>query len=272
MHWDHYAIEAAGTAMLLFTAGIGTVALQYHLSPLRQTVPVAIERRFLMGVLMGSAIAVLVYSRFGARSGAHFNPAVTFSFFRLGKIPGHDALAYIIAQFLGALAGVAVVAAFLRPVLGDSDVRWYATTPGSYGPIAAFAAEFAISFVLFSTVLLVSNSPRFSKYTGLAVGTLVLGYITFEAPLSGMSMNPARSAATAAAGSIYESLWIYFLAPLAGMLTASEAYLRLPGRRVVHCAKINHDSPDAFPCIFYCDYAQLRNGAYEEDSSVVVRS
>jgi aquaporin Z len=272
VRWDHYLIEAAGAAILLFTAGVGTVVLQHHLSPVRQAIGMPIERRLLMGLLMGSTLAILVYSRFGARSGAHFNPVVTFSFYRLGKVQGRHALAYVVAQFAGAFAGVAAVSALLRPALADADIRWYATTPGAFGPGIAFAAELTISFVLFSTVLYVSNNARFSKFTGLAAAALVVCFITFEAPLSGMSMNPARSAATAAAGSIYEGLWIYFAAPLAGMLLAAEAYVRARGRRAVYCAKLNHTSSHSFPCAFHCNYIQLGNEAYEKNPGTVLTS
>ncbi len=266
----NYFIEAGGAAILLFTAGVGTVLLQHHLSPVRHAIGTPIERRLFMGLLMGSTLAVLVYSRFGAMSGAHFNPVVTLSFYRLGKIPGRDALAYVIAQFAGAFCGVAAVALLLRPALGDADVHWYATTPGAFGPAVAFAAELCISFVLFSTVLQVSNSARFSKFTGLAAAALVVCFITFEAPLSGMSMNPARSSATAAAGAIYEGLWIYFAAPLGGMLLAAEVYVRTQGLRAVYCAKLNHTSRYSFPCAFHCRYDRLSNEAYEKSGSTVL--
>ena len=75
------------------------------------------------------------------------------------------------------------------------------------------------------TVLHVSNNKRLNRYTAYFAGSLVALYITFEAPLSGMSMNPARSLGSALPGGIWDALWIYFIAPPIGMLAAAQVYL-----------------------------------------------
>ena len=123
----------------------------------------------------------------------------------------------------------------------------------------AFLAEVAITFVLMLTVLFVSNAPRLARYTGLFVGGLVFLYITFEAPLSGMSMNPARSFASAFLSDNWTGWWIYFTAPLLGMSLAAAVYVRLRGSAGVRCAKLHHDNP--YRCIF-CEYRaeQMRLG------------
>ena len=87
-------------------------------------------------------------------------------------------------------------------------------------------------------VLNVSGSVRFARYTGVGAGALVALYIIVEGPVSGMSMNPARSFASAAPAGMWHALWIYFVAPLAGMLAAAELQLRLARRRP--CAKLVH--------------------------------
>jgi aquaporin Z len=111
------------------------------------------------------------------------------------------------------------------------------------------------------TVLSLMASARLAPYTGLIVGCLVATYITFESPLSGMSMNPARSLASAAPGMQWHHLWIYLTAPLLGMLSGAELFLMVAGARRVLCAKLLH--PLGIPCI-HCGYkppASARGGA-----------
>src|SRR5581483_3001828 len=92
------------------------------------------------------------------------------------------------------------------------------TAPGEAGAAVAFLAELTISFVLMLIVLSVNNSRRWAGYTGLAVGLVLALYITFEAPLSGMSMHPARTFASAQVSGIWTHVWVYFVAPPLGML------------------------------------------------------
>ena len=248
-HWPEYGIEALGLGLFMIAAVGGTILLEHPASPLHRALPDPFWRRALMGVAMGSTAIALVYSPFGQRSGAHFNPALTFTFFRIGKIAPADALFYVLAQFAGAVAGVALVGAALGMVAAHPGVRFAATVP-SASPWTAFAAEVAISFGLMTTVLITSNTPRLERFTGLFCGALVALYITFEAPVSGMSMNPARSFGSAASAGHFGSLWIYFVAPPLGMLLAAELFVRLRGARAVHCAKLHHTNGQR--CIFRC--------------------
>jgi aquaporin Z len=179
------------------------------------------------------------------------NPAVTLTFLRLGKIRPWDALFFVIAQVLGGIGGVLLVAALVGHAFTDPPVSYAATMPGCCGPAAAFAAELVISAVLMVTVLSLSASARLAPFTGLIVGCLVATYITFESPLSGMSMNPARSLASAAPGMLWHHLWIYLTAPLLGMLGGAQVFLTLAGARRVVCAKLLH--PPGVRCI-HCGY------------------
>jgi len=200
---------------------------------------------------MGLTAITLVYSPWGMRSGAHFNPAVTLTFWRLGRVAGADAALYALAQFAGAAIGVALMAAALGAPLTAPPVRDVVTMPGGHGAGVAFTAEVAISTLLMSVVLAVSNTPRIARFTGLCAGALVALFITFEAPVSGMSMNPARSAGSALAAMHAPSQWIYFVAPPFGMLLAAEIYVRARGRGAVFCAKLHHDNDQR--CIF-CEW------------------
>jgi len=99
-----------------------------------------------------------------------------------------------------------------------------------------------------TVVLTVSNTGRLAPFTGLFAGALVATYISLEAPLSGMSMNPARTFASAVPAQIFTALWVYFTAPLLGMLLAAEVYLRRKGPRKLSCAKLHHQNDKR--CIF----------------------
>jgi len=229
-----------------------TLLLEHPASPVRAALPGALERRALMGCAMGATLIALVYNPLGKRSGAHYNPALTLTFLRLGRVAPADALLYGVAQFAGAALGVALVAAGFSMALADARVQYAVTVPGPSGIAAAFAGEVAIASAQMLLVLAVSNSMRFNKWTGVFAATGVATYITLEAPISGMSMNPARTLASALGAGNYTALWLYFAAPLAGMLLAAEAYVRLGGARRVHCAKLHHEN--AQRCIFRCEY------------------
>jgi aquaporin Z len=254
-HWPEYAIEALGLGVFMLAAISFTVLLEHPSSPLHQALPGALARRILMGLAMATTAIALVYSPFGQRSGAHFNPALTLTFFRLGKIDPGDAGCYALSQFAGALVGVLVARLALGMLAADPAVRFAATLPGSAGELAAFGAEAAISFVLMLVVLVTSNAPRLARWTPVFVGACIASWIALEAPLSGMSMNPARTLGSAVGAGVFSSLWVYFAAPPLGMLLAAETYVRLNGARAVRCAKLHHANPQR--CIFRCGWTTV---------------
>ncbi len=255
-HWPEYLMEAAGLGLFMLSACFFTALLEYLASPLYQAIPASLVRRALIGLAMGLTAIALIYSPWGRQSGAHYNPSVTLTFLRLGKVAPWDAAFYSLAQFTGGVVGVALAAWAFPGVVGHPAVHYVATRPGMSGAIAAFAAETVITFLLMTTVLHVSNTPRLARFTGLFAGSLVALYITLEAPLSGMSMNPARTFGSALAAQDWMALWVYFTAPLLGMLTAAELYLRQ--RRKVGCAKLHHDHHTR--CIFCAYHAQQTQG------------
>jgi aquaporin Z len=253
-HWREYAIEATCLGLFMISAAGMTTLLQHPASPVAGWSEVPVLRRVPMGLAMGLTSAALIYSPLGARSGAHMNPAVTLTFLRLRKIAPIDAAGYVLAQFGGALAGIATATFVLAGLPAHPSVNYAATVPGRTGLLIAFAAELVISFVLMSLVLRMSNTPRLSRFTGLGASLLVATYIIVEAPISGMSMNPARTLGSNAFASLFSTLWIYFVAPPVGMLLAGEWYARRHGRARVRCAKLHH--PDSIPCIFQCGYKE----------------
>jgi aquaporin Z len=239
-HWPEYLMEAGEMCLYMFCICAFATLLQHPASPVRHFFASNIVRRALMGLAVGATVMTLMMSPWGKQSGGHMNPAMTFAFYRLGKIHLWDALFYGVAQFSGATSGVALAKLLLRGVPGDGSVRYAVTTPGMYGAAVAFAAELAISFILMITVLLVTNHERLARYTPYFVGSLYAVNITFETPLSGMSMNPARTFGPAVYGGYWHTLWIYFIAPTAGMLVAAAVYLRAHHAAAPYCAKLDH--------------------------------
>lgn len=250
-HWPEYAIEAALLGIFMLSACLFATLLFYPGWPVAELIPDPFQRRVMMGVAMGATAIALNYSLWGKRSGAHYNPAVTLTFTRLGKIAPGDALGYVAAQFAGAVIGVFLAGLIVRQMLAHSDVHYAVTRPGSKGALVAFIAEAGISGILMNVVLTTSNRANLARYTGLFAGLLVATFIIFEAPLSGMSMNPARTVGSAVWANDWTSLWIYFTAPLLGMLLAAEIYLRRHGPAGVCCAKLHHRNKER--CIF-CEY------------------
>ena len=251
-HWPEYLMEATELGLFMFSACAFTVLLFHPSSPIAQTIHDGVLRRLLMGTAMGSTAIAIIFSPLGQRSGAHFNPSVTWAFFRLGKIDLCDAAFYTLFQFAGGITGVALASFAFRKLVAHQSVNYAITLPGADGPLAALFAEIIISFILMSVVLTVSNTKRLARWTGLFAGALVATYITIESPISGMSMNPARTFSSAVGAQVWMSLWIYFVAPPVGMLLAAEVYRRLNRARAVACAKLHHHNNHR--CIFRCNF------------------
>ena len=247
-HWPEYLIEAwcLGTFMLsACTFGV----LLFHPESPATDIDHAL-RNVLMGLAMGVTATAIIRSPWGQRSGAHYNPAVTLTFLRLGKIRPADAFFYIIFQFIGGAVGVLLAWFVFGARLEHAAVNFVVTMPGEDGVAAAAVAELVIAFILMSTVLFVSNSARASGLTPFFAGSLVALFIAVESPVSGMSMNPARTFASAVVAGEWNAWWVYFLAPPIAMLSAAEVFVRLRGIQSVLCAKLDHRG--SAHCIFNC--------------------
>jgi aquaporin Z len=247
--WPEYLAEGAALAIFMVSASAFTALLEHHRSPIVAWVPDPLARRALMGVAMGLTAAAIIYSPLGARSGAHMNPSVTLAFLRLRRIRAADAAFYVLAQFGGGIIGMLAASALIGARLEEPAVHFVQTRPGSAGILAAGAGELIISFITISVVLRVAASARTARLAGAAAGVLVMVNIIVEAPLSGMSMNPARTFGPALLASQFDAIWIYFIAPPLGMLLAAEWLQR--STSPAPCARINHRSD--MPCIF-CGY------------------
>jgi aquaporin Z len=247
IHWPEYLMEAGESGLYLLSACAFATLLWHHASPLQRYLPSDAVRRILMGLAMGATIIAIVLSPWGKQSGAHFNPAVTFTFFRLRKVALWDALFYCAAQLLGAVAGVALASVLLHGAPADKAVHYAVTMPGIYGVTIAFAAELAISFILMSAILFALSHDVLEPYTHYVAAVLAATYIAFESPLSGMSTNPARTFGPAFYTRYWHALWIYFIAPPLGMLAAAQVLLAREGKGP-YCAKLHHHNDKR--CIF----------------------
>ena len=252
-HWPEYLMEAVELALFMLSACFFTVWLFHPASTIAASIPSEHWRRMLMGLAMGSTAVAIIFSPIGKRSGAHFNPAVTLTYLRLNKIEPWDAAFYTLFQFGGGIAGVGLASLVLPTHINHPKVNYAATIPGPHGLLLALAAEILISFVLMSVILAVSNTRRLGRWTGLFAGALVATYITLESPISGMSMNPARTFGSASVGNIWTAIWIYLIAPPVGMLLAAETYLRVRTTADIQCAKLHHHNRKR--CIFRCNFA-----------------
>jgi aquaporin Z len=244
-------MEAAALAMFMISAGGFTALLESPRSEVSRFVVDPLLRRSLIGAAMGSTAIALIYCPWGKRSGAHMNPAITLTYLQLGKIPPWDAFYYSWFQLGGGLAGVLITAAALGKAFTAPPVNYVVTVPGPAGPLAALAGEVLIAAAIMLMILMVSNSRRGARYTGLLAGLMIAGYVTLESPLSGFGMNPARTLASALPSGIFTALWIYLLAPCVGMLGAARIFRLVRGQNSVRCCKLHHSATER--CI-YCGH------------------
>ena len=196
-----FAAEAIGTFALVF-AGTGAIVVN--------DIGQGVVSQLGIALTFGLVVMAMIYA-VGDISGAHLNPAVTLGFWLARRLPAPDVVPYAVSQFLGALAGSVLVRALLgpHPNLG-------ATVP-SGSDWQSFFLEIILTFLLMFTILNVATGAKETGSTaGLAIGGVVALAALFGGPISGASMNPARSLAPALVGGQFQALWVYLLAPALG--------------------------------------------------------
>jgi aquaporin Z len=210
-----YAAEAIGTALLV---GFGAGAVMTDAATGGALGALGIAATFLL------AVAALV-ACLGDVSGAHLNPAVTLAFWSVRRFPGREVLPYVAAQCGGAVAA----ALLLRGAFGL--VASVGATVPRVPTATAFGVEFVFSFALFLVIAAVATDPRTPPGVApLAVGGTV-GLCALQGALTGASMNPARSLGPAVASGTFDAHWLYWAAPVAGMVTAARLSEWLRGAR-----------------------------------------
>ncbi len=208
----------------MVSASFFDALIEYPGLPFRHIISSALLRRFLVGLAMGLTALYIFTSRFGKQSGAYINPAVTLVRWRLGDISTIDSIFYTIFQLAGGSLGVYLVVLFFPSWMKSPDVNYIITIPGTAGTAVAFVMEFFISFILIAVVLVMGIKKQWDKYTPYVVSSLITLFITFEAPFSGMSMNPARTFASAIVAGEWKSFWLYCTAPVLGMLAGESLF------------------------------------------------
>jgi aquaporin Z len=234
-NWKIYCYEALALGLFMVSACGFAVIIEHPDFWIKQNIESSIFRRFLMGCAMGITAVLLIYSNFGKASGAHMNPAVTIANWQMDRMKTWDAIFYIIFQFIGGILGVLLFKIFFYEYISNPDINYVVTVPSTDASsvLIPFLSEFLISFIMLLSVLILSNIPKLANYTGYFVGILLVVYITFEAPISGMSLNPARTLASAFSSGNYSNLWLYFAAPIFGMLLASVLFRK--SYKVINC-------------------------------------
>lgn len=219
-----YLIEAWALGMFMVSACAFVILVEHPDLPVRAAIASPLARRFLIGLAMGVTALLLIYSKWGKLSGAHMNPAVTLTFLNLDRISKANAFWYIVFQFLGGALAVYLFKWFMPHFISDPSVNYAVTVPGTWGEGVALGLEALLSFLIILTVLFSSNFPKTAPWTGWMVAFWLTVFITFEAPFSGMSINPARTVASALPGHVYTGLWLYFTGPIAAMMLGGWLY------------------------------------------------
>jgi MIP family channel proteins len=203
------AAEAIGTFFLVFI-GPGSAIVDAQTGGTIGHVGVALS--------FGFVVIAMVYA-LGHLSGAHINPAVTFAFWSARRFPSRDVIPYVLAQCCGAV-GASVV---LRMTLGAVNGMG-ATLPAV--PVGgAFAVEWLLSFALMFVIMAVATDDRVSDgFAPIAIGLTVGFCALMGGPLTGASMNPARSFGPALVGGVWKAHWLYWTAPITAMVVAARAY------------------------------------------------
>lgn len=193
--------ECLGTFGLVF-AGTGAIVIDGATNGGVTHVGVALT--------FGLVVLAMIYT-FGDISGAHLNPAVTIGFWAARRMPGREVLPYIAGQLVGA-----VLASGLLRMLFPEDKTLGTTLPAG-SDLQSLVLEIVLTFFLMLTILNVSTGAKEKGITaGIAVGSIIGLEALFAGPISGASMNPARSLAPALMSGHLEHVWIYVAAPILG--------------------------------------------------------
>jgi aquaporin Z len=206
-----YLSEFIGTFLLVF-CGTGAIVID--------EVTNGAVGHIGIGITFGLIVTVVILA-FDNISGAHINPAATITFSLLKKLERKWAVGYILAQISGA-----ILASLLMKLLFPSNQNLGATTPHGLW-ITTFILEIILTYILMLIVIMVSQSADYKKFTPIATGATVMLEAIFAGPITGASMNPARSIGPALVSLNITSLWIYITSPLIGAVLASCTWLYL---------------------------------------------
>jgi aquaporin Z len=246
-NWSEYGAEACGTGFNLLV-GISAGVLNFSPDfPIAHLIPSPSLRLLLTGLIYAGSGSLFAITPLGKLSGAHINPSVSIAFFARGKMHLHDLAGYLAAQFAGAIVG-----AWLLVILWQghaADVHDGVTAPGPGYPIwFVFAAEFGMTLMLVLAIFAFLSSHRLMRWTPLMTWLLVAILAWLGAPVSGTSLNPARSFGPSLITWFWSYQWLYWIAPPLGGLCAVVLFRVIARDRKVLTGKLFHVAH--YPCIF----------------------
>lgn len=223
-----YLAEALGTAVLVLV-GCGAVTAGHLGGALGGEQPFAALSILPIGIAFGLAVMAMAYG-IGPISGCHINPAVTAAVWASGRMSGGDAIGYVIAQFVGGIAGAALLLVLLKGGANGYDVAagglgqngWGAGYLGGYSLGAAITTELVATFIFTVVILGATSKAGATPVAGLVIGlTLVVLHLPFI-NITGLSVNPARSFGPAlfVGGTALAQVWLFLIVPVLGGLLA----------------------------------------------------
>ncbi|CAN0877333.1 unnamed protein product [Linum grandiflorum] len=189
-----------------------------------------VQKLTIVGIAMvwGFVLMAAIYA-VGHISGAHFNPAVSIAMAAIRRMPWKEVPMYVLAQLLGATLGSLTLKVLFHRQADIVPIMTQYASPTS--DLEAFLWEFIITFILMFSICANATDHRASPgLAGFAIGATLLVNVLVAGPITGASMNPARSIGPAVASGVYDNLWLYILAPVLGALAAAMVYsgLRVP--------------------------------------------
>ncbi|GHO47749.1 MIP/aquaporin family protein [Ktedonospora formicarum] len=248
-HWPEYGSELLGTAFLVFIA-LSVVTLTFgSCSPLATALPKSSARRLIAGLILAASGPLVAISPLGKLSGAHLNPALSLAFWLQGKMHPHDLAGYLASQLLGAVLGAGV--AVLVWGAWAASIQNGVTAPGmGYSIWSVMLIEMGLTCLLVLAIFLFLSNHRLMHWTPFMTWLLMAFIYWLAAPISGSSLNPARSFGPALVSWFWRDQWVYYLASPLGALLAVGFFrsLNLVGIHDVLTAKLFH--APRYRCIF----------------------
>lgn len=240
LHWAEYTAELVGTVFNIFV-GLSAVVFDFGQGlPMEHLIPDRSIRLLITGLIYSGSGSLFAISPLGKLSGAHINPSVTLAFLVHGKMHRQDAVGYIVAQFLGSTLG-AILLVLVWGKYADS-VNNGMTLPGAgYALWFVFLAEVFMTFLLVLSIFLFMSNHRLMRWTPFMTWLLVAAMVWLGAPISGTSLNSARSIGPALVTDLWRDQWLYCIAPPLGALLAVAVFRQLSmGKRDVLSGKLFH--------------------------------
>jgi aquaporin Z len=249
LHWPEYGSELLGTAFLVFVA-LSAVTLSFGSgSPLRVVLLNSSTRRLITGLLLAASGPLVAISPLGKLSGAHLNPAVSLAFWLQGKMHQYDLVGYLASQLLGAVLGAGLAVLIWRE--RAASVHNGVTALGiGYSIWSVFLIEMGLTCLLVLAIFLFLSSHRLMRWTPFMTWLLMAFIYWLAAPISGSSLNPARSFGPALVSWFWRDQWVYDVASPIGALLAVGLFrsLNCMGIHDVLTAKLFH--APRYRCIF----------------------